>query len=324
MKLRFALAFLLAGCGSQSATPRQPTADDDGDSVAGTDESVAPKSFDAPGPCAFTTSTASVPRPSREALAISIVAPTQRSAPDPIVLIVPGFQVPASSYTWLGEHMASWCFVAILGSYVGGFDLDGEQAASDVAATIAWATNDSGDLRARIDASKVALIGHGVGGQIALLAALDVRPSFSLTVVGLDPLDLVDPLLIPTRVANVDFPVLLLGETWNTQAGSGVQPCAPASQNFEAIYASLRAGLPVQRITIDKANIDSWRADPLCGSLCDLCSAPPDVDHARAKNLTKKYAAAWIEGELRDADDVASLFTDAAIAAEGGLESARK
>jgi pimeloyl-ACP methyl ester carboxylesterase len=91
----------------------------------------------------------------------------------------------------------------------------------------------------RLDLSRVALVGHSLGGKLSFLAAAE-RPVQA--VVGLDPVDagapgVIDPVRFPSAVSamgSVRAPVLLLGAEYGERVKFGT-PCAPPGCQFPEI-----------------------------------------------------------------------------------------
>ena len=136
----------------------------------------------------------------------------ETSTPLPLVLILPRFTGSYTEYEHLTVHLASHGFV-VIGADVspGGFldPAEHDKKADNVVSVIDWALQQE-DLSAKIDASKIAVTGHSLGGKLAFYAAaIDKRID---VVIGWDP-------------QNSGGPPCLLGQT--TQGHCDDFPVAP-------------------------------------------------------------------------------------------------
>jgi alpha-beta hydrolase superfamily lysophospholipase len=100
------------------------------------------------------------------------------------VAIVPGFTGRQSAVSWLGPRLASHGFVAITIDTNSLFD--GPPARGDqLLAALAYLTNTS-TVKGMVDRTRLAVMGHSMGGGGALEAAKD-RPDLIDATVGLSP-----------------------------------------------------------------------------------------------------------------------------------------
>nr|WP_236642649.1 dienelactone hydrolase family protein [Actinoplanes utahensis] len=153
-----------------------------------------------------------------------IYAPTDTSAGTfGAVVIAPGFTARKSSMAWLAPRIASQGFVV--------FNIDtlttSDQPASRGRQLLAAADFLTGrsSVRTRVDASRVAVIGHSMGGGGTLEAALS-RPSLQAAI----PLT---PWNLTKSFSRVTVPTLVVGAESDT--------IAPVRSHSEPFFASLPA-----------------------------------------------------------------------------------
>jgi pimeloyl-ACP methyl ester carboxylesterase len=150
-----------------------------------------------------------------------------------------------------------------------------------------------------VDASRVGITGHSLGGKLAILAAAqDARFG---AVLAVDPVD--DSMncsatncpSVATLLPSLQVPVGYLGETLD--GAGGFQPCAPAAHNYAVLYGQTPA--PSFAVTVNGAGHMSFLDDPsTCGFTCSFC-ATPTADHGQVIGLTYAYEAAFFERHLR-------------------------
>jgi pimeloyl-ACP methyl ester carboxylesterase len=98
-------------------------------------------------------------------------------------VLLPGYGSQHAHYAVFARHLASWGLATV------GVDTsdqaDHERSAREVSAVLDWAA--SGPLAAQLDASRIAVAGHSLGGKIAFFAAaIDPRVR---AVIAWDPVD---------------------------------------------------------------------------------------------------------------------------------------
>jgi predicted dienelactone hydrolase len=282
---------LIAACGAKP--PNNPS-----DALAPPSDDArldAPVTTDPAGDGSFavTESIVSIPGASAgRTLAATAFVPTT-GAGRAVVIVSPGFQMSRTQYASYARHLATWGFVAILTDYAdGGFFADHQLLAEDVPAVIDWALAQP----YAIDAAKIAVVGHSLGGRISVFAAtLDARIR---AIVGWDPVDANSPSVVPSRMVGLTAAIAVVGET--TNASGGGMPCAPAAENFEQFYAA--APSPALKLTVNGADHMDWVDDPSCG-LCGFCR-PGSADAALARTVSRRVNVAWLRRHL---------FADAAM-----------
>jgi dienelactone hydrolase len=102
------------------------------------------------------------------------------------VAVAPGFTATQSSIAWLGPRIASQGFVVFTIDTISTFDQP-DARGDELLAALDYLTTRS-TVRTRIDASRLAVMGHSMGGGGTLEASRD-RPSLQAAV-GLTPWDL--------------------------------------------------------------------------------------------------------------------------------------
>lgn len=240
-----------------------------------------------PGPFTVTQTTATVPAPAvGSQVATTCFWPEAPDGPYPLVALAPGFQLPTDQFRGSASHLASFGFVVCLVSYNASlFEKKHTDNAREVLAVVDWALDPSGPLGGAADAERVGAAGHSLGGRLSVLAAsFDDRIR---AVFAMDPKDSPDP--DASELLPLPIPTGFLGEL--TDAQGGLQPCAPAADNFQTFYA--RAASPSFQVELLGANHMSFLDSPeTCGLPCTFCK-PATLDHDTAISLTRSYLAAF-------------------------------
>lgn len=140
------------------------------------------------GPHRVVTRNGRVPNPNRgeDAIEVTTYAP-EGDGVHPLVILMPGFGAGYAQYEHFSRPLASHGFVVV------GLDFPSagliptarhDENAAEAVAVIDWALTE-GPFAAQIDPTKIAALGHSLGGKIAFYAAaLDARIDL---VVGWDP-----------------------------------------------------------------------------------------------------------------------------------------
>jgi dienelactone hydrolase len=304
----------LVACGSGDA-PSQGTID--APVMMTTDSSspqvdAAPAGRDPADPGDFTATmmTASIPGATQgRTLAATVFVPTGAPTPRPLVIVSPGFQMMRTQYVSYASHLATWGFVAVLTDYAeSGFFVDHAKLAADVPAVIDWALAQS---TLAIDATRIATVGHSLGGKISVFAAtLDPRIK---AVVGWDPVDSNNPSVAPEKMTSLAAAVAVVGETTNGSGGG--MPCAPAADNFASFYAAAKS--PALAMTVVGADHMDWVDDSSC-SLCGFCS-PGTADPALVAKVTRRLDVAWLRRHLLADTAMDAWLTAPPEATTGGV-----
>lgn len=232
------------------------------------------------GPTTYTMSTATISGSAQgRSLTATVFSPMGGGA---LVIMSPGFQMARTQYTSYAKHLASWGFTVVLTDYAdSGFSIDHNKCAADIKNVIDWGIAQPG-----VDATKVAVVGHSLGGKLSTYAAtLDARIK---AVVGWDPVDSNNPSVVPEKMTSIQAAIAVVGET--TNASGGGMPCAPMAENFEKFYAA--APSPAYSLTVAGADHMDWVDDPSC-FVCGFCtagSASPEL----ARTVTRRLNVAWL------------------------------
>jgi dienelactone hydrolase len=180
------------------------------------------------------------------------------------------------------------------------FSVDNQREVEDLVGALDWALADA-TLGPKIDSTKIATSGHSLGGKLALLTAtMDSRIKAVFT---LDPVDGGGPLgcsaptcvMVSPLLANLHVPTGFIGET--TDASGGLQPCAPAADNYTTFFAT--ATSPSLEVTALGANHVSFVSDVMaCGLTCSFCNAAT-ATNANVNAMAQAFLVAFFERHLR-------------------------
>jgi predicted dienelactone hydrolase len=238
--------------------------------------------------------------------------------PHPLVIIAHGFQLPASQYYGYALRLGSHGYVACTADFPAGFSPNHAQSAQDLSGALDWVlganTAAGNPLSGKVDPALVGVMGHSLGGKLAVLAAAsDTR---FRAVLGLDPVDssmLCNPTDCPDASSALPLPIptAFLGETLDATAGLGGQACAPAADNFQTFYANATA--PSYGFTLNGANHMSFLDDPsTCGLVCSFCQ-PATLSHDDAIGIARATTVAFFERRLRNRPEYESFLTGADV-----------
>lgn len=143
------------------------------------------------------------------------------------VAICPGFTATQSSIGWIGQRMASHGFVVMTINTNSTFDQPPSRA-TQLMAALRYLTNSSNStVRARVDASRLGVAGHSMGGGGTLMAARD-----NTTLKAAVPLT---PWSQTKSFSTVRVPTLVVGAENDS--------VAPVAQHSIPFYTSLPASL---------------------------------------------------------------------------------
>ncbi len=234
--------------------------------------------------------------------------------PAPLVLFLPGFQLKADAYAPLHEYVASQGFVVVRADPPAGLlqGADHLEMTSDAIAVLDEVTSATGLLAGKVDAARVGLFGHSLGGKVAtMVAARDARVKALL---GIDPVngyppaipfvtqggyDAQHPDIVPAQVETLTIPVGFIGETTNgAPPFPGGTACAPLDQNFETFYdAAVRspwAGL----WDVQGANHSQFvdNCNNVCRFSCTGGSASTDAVLALTRTVSAGFFVRHLQG----------------------------
>lgn len=197
---------------------------------------------------------------------------------------------PAERYAYLLRHLASWGIVAAAPSSHRGALPSHAGFASDLRTTIeVCAGVRLGDGRISVDARRTALVGHGIGGGAALVAAAGhPRVAAVVTIAAAQ-----------TRPSALDASREITVPALHIAAGKDM--VAPAVGHAEPIAAA--AGGPVWLRMLPKATHTAFLDGRHWSDL--LLAGSPD---AKTRRITKALVTAFLLNKLCDEDRVEPLL----------------
>lgn len=229
--------------------------------------------------------------------------PTGASAA-PIVLFVPGFSLPSSLYQAWTAHLASWGYVAVRADPPSSFSSVDEPAMVLDLRNVVTQITSPGTLPISVDAARIAMSGHSLGGKLALsVAAADARVK---AVFVFDPVNGAGPSgysptrpnIVPQPVASITVPIGILGELLDSAGAS--MACAPASMNYQTIYSAAMGAPLVYEWTLAGASHTSFVPDQAsCGVSCSFCQ-PATLAAAETFTFMRSSAVAFLRTHLTD------------------------
>jgi dienelactone hydrolase len=284
----------LAGCGSTEGDP----------AAGGAAASTALVDPETDGPWSW-DELEEKPTLAGEAEVVHCVVPTTgpSAGPYPLVLLEHGFGGTNAMMAPYAERLASFGHVACEVDYPSGFaGVDNGKQVAILRAGIDWAIAQSGSagtkLAGKVDATRVGVTGHSLGGKLSLLAAMqDPRVRAALV---LDPVDgggpggCAEPTCfdVSAKMPSLAIPTGFLGETVDATT-AGAQACAPAADNFTTFYAGARS--PSFSVTVAGANHLSFVGQQAGAGVCYTATTPTDDVMA----LSVAYVVAFHERHLR-------------------------
>uniref|UniRef100_A0ABD6GMS6 Leaf-branch compost cutinase n=1 Tax=Unknown prokaryotic organism TaxID=2725 RepID=A0ABD6GMS6_UNKP len=145
----------------------------------------------------------------------------------PGIVMAPGYTADASSLDWLGKHLASHGFVVFVLNHLSKTD-DADAVADELAAGLEYLkTKSPAEVQARLDASRMGVAGHSMGGGGTLILA-ERDPSLKAAV-PLTPWH-------TDKKFNTKVPVLIIGAEADT--------VAPVSQHALPFFENLPKDTP--------------------------------------------------------------------------------
>ncbi len=260
------------------------------------------------------TDTVSIPQASGRSSDATLCAPstdgtTIGAGPYPLVILSPGFMLGRDLYTSYCTHLASWGFLVIARDYSQfAIFINHDDQATDTGAILDWALGTKSPFAGKVDTARLATAGHSLGGKISILSA--IKDARIKAVVGFDPVDANNPSVTPEQMTNLKVPLGVLGETTNT---TGLQPCAPADNNFEQYYNA--AGSPALQVTVTGADHMDWLDNPSCGLVCSACPGGTANDQD-VKSISRRTATAFLRRYLFAETKWDTYLTGAVIQAD--------
>jgi len=184
-----------------------------------------------------------------ETLSVALYRPALPRASAPAVVFLPGRMAPDDQYESYARALASRGFVVAVHGWYSLFTRDRELAHN--AETIAdWLAKTQG-----VDAGRIGVAGHSMGGKDAVLAA--ARYGVFAGVVAIDPDDNGDVSVVHGLLGGLRAPLLLIGAEVAWRASS---VCAPKSTNYERFFEHAPAG--TVQLTLKDADHVQMLDDP--------------------------------------------------------------
>jgi chlorophyllase len=255
------------------------------------------------GPDTFKVEGAKLSRPEGSSFTVSVYVPSSSGA-HPVVVVSSGFYQPALAYASYAERLASFGVVAVLRDDPGLSESTSDLLADVEYEATTWLSTENstgGTLSGKLDLSKIGLAGHSRGGQVSLLAAEGTAKGTVKALFGIDPVDGTSPPEAITSIGSIGIPMAFVGETTD---GTGSNACAPAAQNYLALYG--KASSPIVAITAVGADHTMFE-DPAQCSFCSLC-VKGTADQATVLGYSVRYLMAFFARELLGDASVGATF----------------
>lgn len=154
------------------------------------------------------------------------------------VVLVPGYRATQANYDWWGPALASLGLaVMIIDTNTPEDAFEARKQAHIAAVEFLHAENARADspIKGRIDTSKIAIMGHSLGGGAALAAAVDLGDRIK-AVIPLLPYCCELGTSFTGNYSNLTVPTLIFASAEDT--------VAPPEQHARALYDSIAAGTP--------------------------------------------------------------------------------
>lgn len=221
--------------------------------------------------------------------------PSDDTGPLSLVVVIPEQLVAGTQYDGYAHRLATFGSVAVIADY----PVDGMpnhvRNATDIEATIDWAEAEA-PFAAQVDSSHTGVLGHGLGGKVALLVGQ--ADSRVIAVLGLDAVDSIPAGCMPQycpdmsqAVSSITVPLGFLDETLDAST-----TCAASAEASSTLYE--HAPSPTFLATFVGGSHTSFLDSPgSCGAPCTPC-ASPTLDQAVALDAARAYAAAYFETTL--------------------------
>ncbi|MDW8248730.1 MAG: hypothetical protein RMJ98_05420 [Myxococcales bacterium] len=258
-----------------------------------------------------------------QGLAIEVTRPKEVSGKLPLVVFAHGFQLGVDDYNQTLQHVAKFGYVVASVDFAGSFlDQDHYAPVESMKTAIELLTKNPppevGDI---VDATKIASMGHSLGGKGAIWAALDL-PQLK-AVIALDPVD--DdpspfpnpspkrPSLAPEQMSKLKIPALYFGAQLSP---TGVTPCAPKASNSCTFAASTPAAVFSRHYVLEQFGHMQFLDDSSCLT-CITCAKGAAAQETAGRMFFQAQIVAFLEAQLRGNADYAAYLDSASAKAAG-------
>ena len=247
------------------------------------------------------------------------------AGPFPLVIVSSGFQLARTQYAIFCQHLATWGYVCVTHDYPSSGSH--QDKAREIGKIIDWATGTGSGLAGRVDAARIGVAGHSLGGKVSIQAA--IFDSRIKAVVGWDPVDALPPFgndgsmsVTPEMMGNLRVPFAVIGELTDSTGGLGGMSCAPAADNYQQYFTKACMAPATLEVTVGMADHMDWLGDrPNCGLACIACQngqTPEATVHA----ITKRVTTGWFERHLRGVVGMDMWMTQQALGAPATVRTA--
>ncbi len=255
-----------------------------------------------------------------DAVPYDLNVPQQPSATRaPVVLFLPGFQLADTDYPTIVSRIASHGFIVVGATPPASLTSANHVAMAQDSVALMQALLGTNGALARVgDSSRQAVMGHSLGGKIAMMVAAS-DSSISLYF-GIDPVNggspfsgftTTQPNIVPGDVTPLTYPLAFVGETTDGTSSSALAPaCAPLSENFQTFY--------------DAATGSSWRTAWTYGGAAHLdfvdtpgvlasACTPGTAQPADVRSATATLATAFLRKFFLSDPNMDPYLTGAAV-----------
>lgn len=264
---------------------------------------------DVAGPYALSTVSGKVTNGSRQTPVVAHLP--VGLGPSPVIVFLPGANLNTSMYLATVERLASHGFVVIRADPAFSiFNVDHVAMMKDARAAIDWALSASGPLAGRVDSTRVGVMGHSLGGKLAIMTAFaDARVG---AVFGIDPVNAQSPDVVPDQFTPLAVPLGFAGETLDSTGGGML--CAPAAGNYTTFYeAATSAPWSAEWTFASIGHLDF--VDACTGLSCGFCKTSSG-DKVKARADLHTLTVAFFRKHFRGDVGVDAWLTGASVGSE--------
>ncbi len=225
LKLIFASAFISLAMGCSTLGQLSPSATLANDAVDMITDDLA-----GPGPKEVTSTRMNIIHQG-ESMSVTLYQPNYAVKNAPAIVFLPGRMATDDQYESYARALASRGFIVAVHGWYSLFKSDIELA-HDAEVMADWLIS-----AYAVDAKKIGIAGHSMGGKDAVLAAS--QSGLFNSVVAIDPDDNGNVSVVRGYVASLRAPLLLIGAEVAWQAAS---VCAPKENNYQRFYEQAPSG----------------------------------------------------------------------------------